>query len=73
MKIFFPIFHPIFRFPSAHYFEKRSIKFIKNKKLGDKVKKKDERVVDEAQPKLAEHVFGGIDPRVAWWFFYKSK
>jgi hypothetical protein len=73
MKIFFPIFHPIFRFPSVHPSEKRSIKFIKNKKLNDEVKKKDEQVTDELQLRTAEHTFGGVDPRVAWWFFYKSK
>jgi len=73
MKIFYPVFHPIFRFPSVHHSEKRSIKFVKNKKLGDKTNKKDEQIADKAQPKLAEHSFGGIDPRVAWWFFYHRK
>ena len=73
MKIFYPIFHPIFRFPSRHQYEKRSIKFIKNKKLDDKSNQKDKQITPDAQPRLAENTFGGIDPRVAWWFFYHRK
>ena len=73
MKTFYPIFHPIFRFPSVHQHEQRSIKFIKNKKLDDKAKQKDKQITDEVQPRLAENAFGGIDPRVAWWFFYHRK
>ena len=73
MKIFYPIFHPIFRFPSVYQHEQRSIKFFKNKKLDDKANQKDKQITGEAQSRLAEYAFGGINLRVALWFFYHRK
>lgn len=73
MKVFYPVVHPIFRFPSLHHTEARSIKFIKNNKVDKNTNVKDERVEDDRQLRLQEHSFSSIDSQAAWWLFYYTK
>lgn len=75
MNIFYPIFYPIFKFPSKNEDHRASIKFVKDKKKNDKNQKVDEQLAlaEKLELRVEESTFGGIDSRVAKWFFRDPK
>ncbi|MGD9153637.1 MAG: hypothetical protein PVG30_08300 [Gammaproteobacteria bacterium] len=73
MNIFYPIFYPVFKFPSKNEDHRSSIKFIKNNDKKKKPEEFNEQLAERLAERVEEDTFGGMDSRVAKWFFRDPK
>ena len=86
MRSFYPIFYPVFRYPSRQ--QKITMKNdSKNKDLKDNFnlkhhngkdvkkanKEADKKSVDDLKKKAKAVCFGRLHSAAAWWFFYGPK
>lgn len=73
MNIFYPIFYPVFKFPSKNEEHRSEIKFMKNKAQSAKDQVINEHPTERLVERIEEDTFGGIDSRIAQLFFRDPK
>lgn len=73
MNTFYPIFYPVFKFPSKNEEHRSQIKFIKNNEQSAKVQEVNESPTERLAERIEEDTFGGIDSRIAKLFFRDPK